>query len=182
MLHIPKPAGLLAKLAARETTRHSLNGIQVVANGTETRLIATDGHALGILRGPAVPPGSEACMLVPLQAWAEIFKACAKAGHVELGTEQLATGGKRQTVVPYQPVDGHFPEYMRVLPALPPLFRCCCNPRLLIRVLEVAAAISETEEGACKVELFCYSPTRPLGIAAVGADGLTFDGIIMPLT
>ena len=181
MIQIPRQAGILSRLACKDQLRYALSGIQLVANGTESRLIATDGHVLGIVRGPAVPPGSEACVLIPLPAWVECFKH-AKDGHVEVHKESLAAVGKTQTVVGFEPLDGRFPDYMRVLPSLLPLATANVNPRLLIKVLEVAAAIAETRgDDTSRVQLYFYKPNVPLGMTAKGAD-LTFDGLVMPLS
>lgn len=192
MIEIPKVAGQVGRLAGESGSR--LGGIHVTADGTEARLVATDGHVMGIVRGESIPPGTETCVLVPMKEWLQAFKACGKDQHVTVGPESLialAAKGKNQpkdaavseTVVPYMPLEGRFPDYMRVLTAQGlPLFRVFLGARKFIEILQVAAAIAETVDGmTARVELFFYSPTKPIGIVANGL-GLIFDGLLMPLS
>jgi hypothetical protein len=201
VIHIPKYAGSISRLASKDTTRYSTSGVQCLANGEECRLIATDGHCLGIVRLVCEPPGGEISALVPQGEWDKAFKAAGKDAGVSLDGAQLVAQGelpkaqrgvhsgrehlagqRQQIAVPYTPVDGRFPDYMRVLPTNYPLFQCNLDPRLVIRVMEVALQIARQESSSCRVTWLFYSPDMPVGVCAVGKDGMTFDGLIMPLT
>lgn len=182
MIQLPRSAGLMAKLAARSASRYTLEGVQVAANGTEYKLIATDGHVLGVLRGSVIPPGMEACVIVPISAWEQAFKFCPKdSGHIELHQESLVAIGKARTEVPFDAIKGHFPDWMRVMPKTAPLLRMKVNPAILVRLLQVADAVAQThQEFPNTVELFFYAATTPMGVVAIGKD-VTFDGLCMPL-
>jgi len=184
VIQLPKSVGLLSKLASKEQARYggALNSIHVAANGTEYKLVSTDGQVLGVLRGSVIPPGMEACVLIPVSAWDHAFKFCPKDGHIELHEQKLIAVGKAQTEVPFDPINGRFPEWLRVMPAEMPLVRIRVNPAILIRLLQVADAVSRTHEAqANTVELFVYNPQKPIGVVAIGQD-VIFDGIVMPLT
>ncbi len=182
MIQIPKFASLLSRLASKGQARYALKGVQVDANGTEYKLIATDGHVLGVLRGSVIPPGMELCTLVPAKAWDQAFKLCGKDSHVELHPDRFIIPGEASAVVAFTPLDGRFPEWLRVMPEQMPLFRMKVNPAILVRLLQVADAVSRThDDQANTVELFFYAPTTPIGVVAVGQD-VIFDGLCMPLS
>jgi hypothetical protein len=69
-----------------------------------------------------------------------------------------------------------------VLPSTGPLVRIRVNPKMLARLLEVAAAFSEpslSEPPA--VDILFYGRNKPLGIVGKNHQGQTIDALIMPL-
>lgn len=122
-------------MPAKPDIRYYLNGIKVEIGPEEARLVATDGHKLGVLRldqagtveGWPANLGGAVEVIVP----AAIVKGIKSAGGrrashlgVTLELELDAPGGMRcalrdhqaGTCVAFAPVDGTFPDYRRVMP------------------------------------------------------------------
>lgn len=123
-------------MPAKPEFRYYLNGIKVEIGPEEARLVATDGHKLGVLRldqagtveGWPANMGGAVEVIVP----AAIVKGSKSAGGrrashlgVTLEIELGAPGGMRcalrdhqaGTCVAFTPIDGTFPDYRRVMPS-----------------------------------------------------------------
>jgi hypothetical protein len=93
--------------------------------------------------------------------------------------EVLISAG--DTIFAARPVEGRFPDYASVLPKAPAPVAFKVSPLLLIDLLKAAAAVARTADGGPGVEVLYWSSTSPIGVTARGADGVTFDGLLMPL-
>lgn len=157
-------------------------GVNFIATGSGYRLCATDGRIMGIVSGPVQPPGGEACLTIPKESWAEAFKLLDKTGLVRVDDEAGLLRVDHKAQVGFVPVDGRFPAYLDALPKTLPLARFIVDPSLLISLLRVAAAISETTGEKAKVEFLFYKPGAPIGLVCRGAGEICFDGVIMPMS
>lgn len=207
MIHIPKRASAIVALAAKEDVR-AMNNVRIRTepNG-RFRIEATDGRALGIIRGTSLPSKEEGEAAQNLQApesllteslihskvLTEVFKAVPKArkntpegslGLLLASPEVLAQAG--QHVVRLPVADGRFPDTDIVLPKAPAPVSITINPWLLIELLKVAAQIADLREGQPVVHLLLWpgkgNEGHPMGIVANAPNGLSFDGLLMPLS
>jgi DNA polymerase-3 subunit beta len=118
-------AALKASLlqAAKQDIRYYLNGICIETHEKETRVIASDGHRLSVVRVPAenegVAPGTQ--IIIP-RSTVEVMKISrASLNHAltiegpDAGGEYRVTGGFGVAV--FKAVEGRFPDYRRVVPS-----------------------------------------------------------------
>ena len=104
---------------AQQDIRYYLNGLLLVVDGGELRLVATDGHRLAFssLELPASLPRQEA--IVPRKTVLELTKLLADSDdevRIELSATQAAFSFGAIDLVS-KLVDGKFPDYTRVIPA-----------------------------------------------------------------
>lgn len=92
----------MALLAAKKDIRPYLNGILVEWNSTTTRVVATDGHKLGIYNLPNQNNPTSGSVIIPLDALAGL------KGDVIIGANTLTTADSVKT---FTPVGGRFPDY-----------------------------------------------------------------------
>ncbi|APU00328.1 RusA-like Holliday junction resolvase [Ralstonia phage RS-PII-1] len=113
-------------LAAKGDIRYYLNGVKIEAGTNETRLIATDGHLLGAFREQqdnGVPLGEEVGFIIPRDVidGMKLTKAATKTTVLSInvpddgGLYELHNGPMVQR---FAAVDGLFPQYRRVIPAI----------------------------------------------------------------
>lgn len=123
------PAGELVGLLSRthfaqstETTRYYLNGtaLQIVAveGVAMLRTIATDGHRLALDECPAPEGASMAAIIVPRKTVAEIRRLLdGLAASVDVRTSPKGITVRTDDVrLSSKVIDGHFPDYERVIP------------------------------------------------------------------
>ena len=104
---------------AQQDIRYYLNGLLLVVDGGELRLVATDGHRLAFssLELPASLPRHEA--IVPRKTVLELTKLLTDTEdevRIELSATQAAFSFGAIDLVS-KLVDGKFPDYTRVIPA-----------------------------------------------------------------
>jgi DNA polymerase-3 subunit beta len=110
-----------ALLAPTKDIRFYLNGVFVEATPTETRLVATDGAALGIVRRTCTNTiDTDVSLIVPDSAIAQlkVGKRDSRMGiEIQIDSHGFAlcapTLGLR---ISFKPVEGRFPDYRRVVP------------------------------------------------------------------
>jgi DNA polymerase-3 subunit beta len=132
---LAKPAGDVARLAlpqkalrrllglvqyamAQQDIRYYLNGLLVLVEGKQLRLVATDGHRLAYaaMELPASLPRQE--VIVPRKTVLELSKLLGDTDdevRIELSAGQAAFGFGAVDLVS-KLVDGKFPDYTRVIP------------------------------------------------------------------
>src|SRR5262249_21768586 len=106
---------------AQQDVRYYLNGLLLETEGTSLRAVATDGHRLALcemaLEGKAKTSQQ---VIVPRKGVLELQRILGTDGTIELaiGTNHVRAqiGSIRFTS---KLIDGHFPEYGRVIPARP---------------------------------------------------------------
>ena len=110
--------GLVQYAMAQQDIRYYLNGLLMVVEGGELKLVATDGHRLAFASLPleASLPRQEA--IVPRKTVLELAKLLADSDEevrVELSATQAAFSfGSIELVSKL--IDGKFPDYTRVIP------------------------------------------------------------------
>ena len=110
--------GLVQYAMAQQDIRYYLNGLLMVVEGTELKVVATDGHRLAFAALPlaASLPRQEA--IVPRKTVVELTKLLADSDDevgIELsGTQAAFSFGAIELVSKL--IDGKFPDYTRVIP------------------------------------------------------------------
>src|SRR5262245_16982909 len=159
MLFLPKCAAGVTALADGPGGRRPLHCVRVrELNGGDWRLEATNGKALGVVRGPSSPgpadvaaaralPAPESLALESLLPARDLARAMRQLGAngllaVLLGSREavLCAGG---TVSRCPAEDARFVDVDAVLPARPAPVSVKFDPRLLIAVLKAAQAVAE---------------------------------------
>jgi DNA polymerase-3 subunit beta len=110
--------GLVQYAMAQQDIRYYLNGLLMVVDGGELKLVATDGHRLAFasMELPASLPRQEA--IIPRKTVLELTKLLADTGEevrIELSASQAAFGFGSIDLVS-KLIDGKFPDYTRVIP------------------------------------------------------------------
>lgn len=112
-----------AVCAAVGDVRYYLNGVMVEILENETRYVATDGNRLVILRenlakdDPAQVPAQ---IIVPNEIVKAIKPAFKKQSHADLSYSDNVGECKISGLavdLSFRPIDGKFPDYLRVIPA-----------------------------------------------------------------
>ncbi len=202
----PNLAGL-TKLAATEGGRFAMNGVLLEITPEGYRAVATNGKVLGVIEGPPVDTFAEYPALpglaqaangatsgiIPSDAWAAGFKMIPKrAVRINpilnslaciLGKNEVNFGATDLESAPTsynRLLEGRFPDYRQVFPKNDPVVTITVDPRLLIEVLKVAAAVADADN--CQVTLSIVTPKVPMRVEAKNGTGQSFQGLIMPLT
>jgi hypothetical protein len=182
-------------LAAGSDTRYAIYCVRVrELADAHFRLEATDGRVLGILRGPSAPtaadrkaaaslPEPDALALealLPRRGFLEAIRGL--KGEARLAVrlakpEVLMASGDSLTRLDC--LDGRFPDVDGVLPKSPAPVSFRVDAGLLVRLLKAAGAVAGDSSA---VEVLYFGRDKPIGVIARGAGGVTFDGLIMPLS
>lgn len=168
--------------AASKDVRYYLNGVYLESSETETRLTATDGHCLGSLRSDAVNGmggRSFLDLIIPSAPIVSALKLLPK-GETDVcvslqdGRWTLEAGGAK---LPFEPIDGRFPDYRRVLPNnIPDGKPAQFDPALLLRFAK-AAVILKGKKGTALVHHHDAGSSALLTVS----DFDDFAGVCMPI-
>lgn len=121
----------LANLAAEKDIRYYLCGLLIEANTEQTRVVATNGHVMGVMNNNARDLGeqgneitSPVSFIIPIDAIKMLKPAGNKLDQVSITIERDGSGLVLRGVinvlggasVNFTAVDGKFPDYVRVIP------------------------------------------------------------------
>jgi DNA polymerase-3 subunit beta len=114
----------LANLAAKDDIRYYLNGLLIEANETTTRIVATNGHVMGIYDNTEQENETSARFIIPIDAVEMLKPAKNKLDSVCITIERNDAGEVLRGVltviggasVNFNAVSGSFPDYTRVVP------------------------------------------------------------------
>lgn len=199
MLYLPRSLASLVGCTAKGNTRYAISGVRVLALADQRfRAEATNGRVLAIVRGDSedqqfIPDELASTAfegVIPADAWKEGFKELDKHRKKSRSDSQrlgLALGEKDYAFClpgdhrcPGPLVEGRWPDSDNVLSKNLPLASICVDPDLLIQLLACASKVCCDDEHR-RVTLHFYGRNVPLGVTSKGANGLIFDGVIMPL-
>ena len=176
------PAHLKAALqaAAKQDIRYYLNGILVQATPTETRVVATDGHMLIALRQAAQNSVTgQVDIIIPREVLDRL-----KPSKKELATAQYtltvpdsgpcALQAASSTEY-FSPVDGKYPDYVRVIPEKVSGQAGNYNPALLSR----AQAAADIVAGKSAVTHLAQNGATDAALFTCAVPG--FVAVVMPV-
>lgn len=114
----------LANLAAKDDLRYYMNGLLIEANETTTRIVATNGHVIGIYDNTEKENETSARFIIPIDAVEMLKPAKNKLDNVCITIERNDAGEVLRGVltviggasVNFNAVSGTFPDYTRVVP------------------------------------------------------------------
>ncbi|MFN2645860.1 MAG: DNA polymerase III subunit beta [Burkholderiales bacterium] len=110
--------GLVHYAMAQQDIRYYLNGLLMVVDAGELRLVATDGHRLAFTSMPLAAAQARHEAIVPRKTVLELSKLLADTDEevrIELSANQAAFSFGAIELVS-KLVDGKFPDYTRVIP------------------------------------------------------------------
>jgi len=111
--------GLVQYAMAQQDIRYYLNGLLVVVEDQELKLVATDGHRLAYAATPLPAELPRQEVIVPRKTVLELTKLLSDSDEevrIGLSSSQAAFEFSRTELVT-KLVDGKFPDYTRVIPA-----------------------------------------------------------------
>jgi hypothetical protein len=135
----------ISNFKANKDTLRCLNGVFVEYCMTETRLCATDGHVLGLLRSTANNHADNGVqsIIIPDDAIAVMLKWKSKTEIIITveteGAKYRATMG--DNAVNFEAVDDTFPNYRRVIPDTVSGLPCQFDPDLLVKFKRASEAL-----------------------------------------
>ncbi|MBV9359953.1 MAG: DNA polymerase III subunit beta, partial [Betaproteobacteria bacterium] len=110
--------GLVQYAMAQQDIRYYLNGLLMVIDGGELKLVATDGHRLAFASMPVQAGTARQEAIIPRKTVVELTKLLADSDEevkIELSATQAGFSfGTIQVVSKL--IDGKFPDYTRVIP------------------------------------------------------------------
>lgn len=110
--------GLVQYAMAQQDIRYYLNGLLLVAKGTELRLVATDGHRLAYAADTVEPTATPMEVILPRKTVIELSRQLADSDEpvevVLTPTQARFAFGNIELVSKL--IDGKFPDYERVIP------------------------------------------------------------------
>lgn len=172
----------VARHAGVHDIRYYLNGVCVELGALESRLIATDGHRLALMR---ITRPVEGALIKPLQIIipSDALKTLPKRGMVILqvlpnpegaGEPRKAAFVSAGTRTEFTLIDGKFPDYRRVCAVKPSGLAGQYDPQLLLDFKKSAQDL-----GASKGGVTIHHNDLSSALVTIGRDD--FIGVIMPI-
>lgn len=170
----------LLLLAAKKDIRYYLVGVNAEFSPSVTRIVATDGHKLGLHQAGAQNVGHGA-LIIP----ADVINALPKTGTYdpELTFIKCEGPGAWEIVglpnngrIVFQEVDGKFPDYARIMTAKTDGLAASYNPEYLMQFLKVQHLLGGSKK--CTINLYQSGVSSAL---VTLADVPEFYGVIMPM-
>jgi DNA polymerase III subunit beta len=166
-------------LAAKGDIRYYLNGVFFECWPNETRLVATDGHAMGIFRDEQdnVFDGATPTVkfILPRQAIESLKLTKSETQKYTLTIELDGRAGTiiaNNTRIMFETVDGQFPDYRRVVPAKTDGMPGQIDPELLARMKKVSLTLGDAKG-------YLHVAHNGKGAALVTLHHNNFVGIVM---
>jgi DNA polymerase-3 subunit beta len=170
----------LVLLAAKKDIRYYLVGVNVEFSPAITRIVATDGHKLGLYQTGAQNVGHGGLMIPT-----DVINALPKSGAYdpELTFIKCEGPGAWEIVglpnngrIVFQEIDGRFPDYVRVCRFNTDGLPGCYNPEYLMQFLKVQHLLGGSKK--CTINVFQNGKSSAL-VTLAGVDN--FYGVIMPM-
>ena len=139
----------VAYAMAQQDIRYYLNGLLLIASGSELRMVATDGHRLAFASNPLATDVPHTEVILPRKTVMELARQLADS---EDPLEVILAGN--QVVFRFGPIelvskliDGKFPDYERVIPQNHPKLLTFDRVPLLATLSRVAILTNEKFRG-----------------------------------
>ena len=138
---------------SHDETRYTLSGVLVVCDGTNTIMVATDGHRLGHIKR-AISVGKELRIIIPRKALDEVgrFASDNDTKEIELAIlENHFVFRKGRAVLVTRLIEGQFPDYEGVIPKAF-TYRTTVDHERLLRALRRVSLLSNEKTKPVKIE------------------------------
>ncbi|MDO9600130.1 MAG: DNA polymerase III subunit beta [Azoarcus sp.] len=173
---------------AQQDIRYYLNGLLVIAEDSELRMVATDGHRLAYAASELEAPVTQRCeTILPRKTVLELSRQLADSDDplevILAGNQAVFRFGAIELVTKL--IDGKFPDYQRVIPhnhpgivALPrvPLLACLQRAAILTNekfrgvrlvlddgILRIVSSNAEQEEALDELEIDYHGTKLDIG-------------------
>lgn len=158
----------MAILASKQDIRYYLNGVLVESNGAYTRLVATDGHLLGLFQTSETAHEDKSfSIIIPNEIIAKLDKKDNFLSTNEHGNWSIDG-------ISFTPIEGKFPDYMRVFPAKPASGETAqFNPEYITRFAKCSKLLNGT-----KYPVIAHNGGSS-ALVDIGLD--RFIGVVMPM-
>jgi DNA polymerase-3 subunit beta len=159
LIHISRNKLKAAALfSAREDIRFYLNGVLIESTPLQTRIVATDGHALFCAKDDAKGENVDSFVgIVPndtvkqILAWKAPYKGAADLPVVITTAETEHRAEWCGNTAVFKLIDAKFPEYAKVVPSIVSGEASYFNPELLMRCKKAAEVL-----GTSKLGMFAF--------------------------
>jgi DNA polymerase-3 subunit beta len=166
--------------------RYYLNGIYVEARANETRLVATDGHRLGVVRirtecNNDVPDGQAVTLIVPNSVIERLRVSRTSPDEVEIGwtDDGRAYVSHDDVRITFTPLEGKFPDYRAVIPAEPSGLASQFNPAYLVDFKKIGTKLLRLS-AATRLQVVVLHNGEGASVATIeGCED--FVGVVMPV-
>jgi DNA polymerase-3 subunit beta len=150
---------------SHDESRYALNGVLVVLQEREIRLVATDGHRLALAVRPLAGTGSSLSAIVPRKAVMEVSRMVGSGEDVEVAISDNQFMLRMPNVLLIaRVIEGTFPNYEQVVPKAHP-HRLVLSRNALTAALRRVSVLSEERTKPAKfflapgiLKLTAYSP------------------------
>ncbi|MEW9899916.1 DNA polymerase III subunit beta [Chitinivorax sp. PXF-14] len=139
---------------AHQDIRYYLNGLCIVTDGRELKLVATDGHRLALVSHELDGEVEKSDLILPRKTVLELYKQLGDsddAVNIEIGQNQVRFTFA-DVVLTSKVVDGKFPDYNRVIPTRNDK-HLVIDRQLLQQALQRAAILSNEKFRGVRVVL-----------------------------
>lgn len=188
---LPVNLAPLANVAAKESTKFAMNGVQVEFHDDNTyTAVATDSKRIIMVEGrcpdaatfPEIPalksaPNGKSRALVPTDSWSKTFKDAAKMTKgryvkpvlqnvaVVCGENEVTFGmtNLAQVETPMtRQLEGRYPPFREIFPRKSPTVRLRVDAKLLADTLKAVAAMGDDDEyNTVMLEIYDPMPAAP---------------------
>jgi DNA polymerase-3 subunit beta len=172
----------MLNLASKQDIRYYLNGVFVEFNQVTTRLVATDGHKMGLLNHCSEDNQGAGSLIIPREVIENLPKA-ARSFDPELTITKCPINHASWTIVipggtqiVFQQIEGTFPDYRRVCNFKTSGEAASFNYEYMVQFLKVQHALGGSKTNT--VNLYQNGTSGAL-VTLAGVDN--FAGVIMPI-
>lgn len=137
-----KLIGLVQYAMAQQDIRYYLNGVLLVVDGTNFKLVATDGHRLAFTSAKLDKEYPKTEVILPRKTIAELVKLLEDSDDdisIEFAENQVRMNFSGITITS-KVIDGKFPDYDRVIPSY--TNHLALNRLVILQALQRAAILS----------------------------------------
>ena len=127
---------------SKDENRHVLNGI-CLSFGEQFDVVATDGRRLAKFSEPSIKKEENSQLIIPTKSVSIIQQVLGGEGSVEMRyTDGQIELNYNQTVLVTRLVDGHYPNYMQVIPKTC-LYKIEIDKNTFLNAVNLAAVVTE---------------------------------------
>ena len=171
----------VSRFSSQKDVRYYLNGVLLQSSTLQSRLVATDGHAVAVCRADAKDENQGAFdIIIPNEAVKAILAI--KANKYQIDEPIVITQSGKEYRADYAgqsilftAIDGKFPDYQRVIPTSCDGTAAHIDPDLLVRCKRAAEDLGISSKGYYD---FVQGGQHGCSVCTIGSD---FVAAIMPM-
>ena len=99
-----------------DETRKILTGVYMIIEGSEIKMVSTDGHRLAFIKGPITAVDKSAKVIVPTKVLNEISKSLNDSDDIDVSVlENQIIFKRNDLIVTSRLIDGQYPSYEQII-------------------------------------------------------------------